>query len=145
MRKNPQVRKEIQALNESLMQNHCIATDYLANRPQLQGKGVVVIFKGKAAGWMNTLRDPQGWEPGCIAVDADGHQWQATGGDAYAGAQAWHPLPCEPTGAPGTCLHPFVKRDAQLARVQMANSLLERFPMAGSTYRQESGKELQHA
>lgn len=92
MRDNSQARQEGWVSAEGLMQNRCIAEDYLADRPQFHGQGVVVIFKGQAAGWMDSLRDPQGWEPGCFAVDADGNQWQAAGGDSYSGAEAWQPL-----------------------------------------------------
>ncbi|WP_299594318.1 hypothetical protein [uncultured Microbulbifer sp.] len=51
--------------------------------------GVVVLFNDKVCGWMNELRDPQGWEPGCIALDEHGNQWQASGGDSYNGAERW--------------------------------------------------------
>jgi len=54
--------------------------------------GVVVLFEGKVSGWMNELRDPQGWEPGCIALDEQGKAWQSVGGDAYNGAERWEPL-----------------------------------------------------
>lgn len=51
--------------------------------------GVVVIYDGQVSGWMNELRDPQHWCPGCIAVDQDGNQWQAVGGNDYDGANEW--------------------------------------------------------
>ena len=54
--------------------------------------GVVVVFKDQVGGWMNELRDPQSWEPGCIAVDVDGNQWVATGGNTYDGATSWEPV-----------------------------------------------------
>lgn len=53
--------------------------------------GVVVVFAGQAAGWMNELRDPQNWEPGCIAVDEAGNTWTATGGEPQNGATRWMP------------------------------------------------------
>lgn len=34
--------------------------------------GVVVLFGGEVQGWVNTLRDPGHWRPGCIAVDEKG-------------------------------------------------------------------------
>jgi len=44
-----------------------IADEFRQNeRPDLKG-GVVVIFGNEVAGWMNELRDPQHWEPGCVA------------------------------------------------------------------------------
>lgn len=51
--------------------------------------GVVVVFDGRAAGWMNELRDPQNWEPGCIGVDESGQTWTAVGGDPQNGAKTW--------------------------------------------------------
>lgn len=54
--------------------------------------GVVVIFNGEISGWMNELRDPQHWTPGCVAIDCDGHEWVATGGNDYDGAAHWQPL-----------------------------------------------------
>jgi hypothetical protein len=55
-------------------------------------RGVVVIFEGEVAGWMDTLRDPNHWMPGCIAVDVDGNTWLATGGNDYDGATHWDPV-----------------------------------------------------
>jgi hypothetical protein len=54
--------------------------------------GIVVIFDGEISGWMNELRDPQHWMPGCIAVDVDGNTWLATGGNDYDGATHWDPV-----------------------------------------------------
>lgn len=51
--------------------------------------GVVVLFNGQVAGWMDKLRDPQGWEPGCVALDDFGNAWEAIGGDSYNGAEDW--------------------------------------------------------
>jgi hypothetical protein len=51
--------------------------------------GVVVIFENEVTGWMNELRDPQHWMPGCIAVDVDGNTWLATGGNDTDGATHW--------------------------------------------------------
>lgn len=51
--------------------------------------GVVVIFDSAVCGWMNELRDPQKWEPGCIAVDIDSRAYIARGGNAYDGASTW--------------------------------------------------------
>lgn len=58
------------------------------NRPG----GVVIIFNGKAGGWMDRLRESQHWELGCIAVDTDGNQFLAVGGDPYNGAKEWQAL-----------------------------------------------------
>lgn len=54
--------------------------------------GVVVIFGGNVSGWMDKLRDPQNWEPGCIAVDDMGNEWIAGGGDSDGGAERWYSL-----------------------------------------------------
>mgnify|MGYP001263067838 CR=1 FL=1 len=55
--------------------------------------GLVVFFNDDPAGWMNELRSPESWEPGCIAVDADGRCWKACGGNAYDGATYWNVMP----------------------------------------------------
>lgn len=54
-------------------------------------EGYVVIFNGVVAGWKRELDNPQGWEPGCLAINHAGDIHQAVGGDAYNGAQAWLP------------------------------------------------------
>ncbi|MEM5403929.1 MULTISPECIES: hypothetical protein [Paraburkholderia] len=44
----------------------------------LVGKGgVVVFFQGEVQGWVNQLRNPEHWQPGCIAVDEQGAIWNA--------------------------------------------------------------------
>ena len=53
--------------------------------------GVIVVFDGLAQGWVNELRDPESWRPGCVAVDETGHSWIATGGDDRNGASTWMP------------------------------------------------------
>ncbi len=59
-------------------------------RPDLASHGVVVINRsGEACGWVNCLRDPSHWEPGCRAVDVNGSQWLAVGGNDYDGAERW--------------------------------------------------------
>ncbi len=37
--------------------------------------GVVVFFDGEVQGWVNKLRNPEHWQPGCIAVDEHGRMW----------------------------------------------------------------------
>lgn len=69
-----------------------VAANYLAERPQLGTTGVVILFNDEAIGWMNTLRDPQNWQPGALAIDTQGNLWIATGGDSYSGAGQWQPL-----------------------------------------------------
>lgn len=54
--------------------------------------GYVLLFQRDVAGWINELRDPQGWEPGVIAIDSDGNQWIAFGGNPSDGAESWNRL-----------------------------------------------------
>lgn len=65
-----------------------VARMYRESNPQREG-GVVLIWKGKAYGWKNCLRDAAHEQPGAYAVDLDGHVFVAEGGDAYNGAKAW--------------------------------------------------------
>jgi hypothetical protein len=53
--------------------------------------GVLVFFDGVVQGWVNVLRNPEHWQPGCIAVDERGRTWTATGGDGQHGAAKWVP------------------------------------------------------
>ena len=48
--------------------------------------GVVVFFEGELQGWCNELRDPQRWQPGCIAIDEFGLCYEAIGGNVQDGA-----------------------------------------------------------
>lgn len=54
--------------------------------------GVVVLFGGEVQGWVNTLRDPGHWRPGCVAVDESGTCWQAVLGPHADGALMWLPI-----------------------------------------------------
>lgn len=59
-------------------------------KESLLGKGgVVVFFQGEVQGWMNHLRNPDHWQPGCIAVDEQGHMWTTIAGSERAGALMW--------------------------------------------------------
>lgn len=51
--------------------------------------GVVVFYGSDVQGWCNALRDPDHWQPGCIAIDAFGLCYKTVGGDAKAGAAKW--------------------------------------------------------
>ena len=51
--------------------------------------GVIVICNGVVQGWVNELRDPDHWQPGCIAIDESGRRWEAVGGDNQKGAESW--------------------------------------------------------
>lgn len=47
--------------------------------------GVVVVYDGTAQGWVNILRNPEHWVPGCFAVNEDGEVWQSIAGNAGRG------------------------------------------------------------
>ena len=51
--------------------------------------GFVLFFDGKIYGWKNELRNPEAERPGAIAVDVEGNQWLAIGGNDYDGAERW--------------------------------------------------------
>jgi hypothetical protein len=51
--------------------------------------GVVVLYEGKVQGWVNMLRNPGNWRPGCIAVDEDGQCWTARASNDRDGALIW--------------------------------------------------------
>lgn len=61
--------------------------------------GVVVIYNGEVAGWMDRLRDPEHWCPGCLAVSKRGGVWRAHHGDDYTGAREWVRVLAEPDAA----------------------------------------------
>ncbi len=52
-------------------------------------QGVVVLFNGDVAGWMNELRNPELWAPGAIAIDAESRVFIAEGGNNYDGSYRW--------------------------------------------------------
>lgn len=54
--------------------------------------GVVVLFGGEVQGWCNQLRNPEHWQPGCVAVDECGNRWIAVGGNSKDGATCWQSL-----------------------------------------------------
>ncbi|MGY6251830.1 hypothetical protein ACXIVK_00100 [Paraburkholderia caledonica] len=51
--------------------------------------GVVVLFQGEVQGWVNQLRNPEHWQPGCVAVDAQGRTWTTIAGSERNGALTW--------------------------------------------------------
>lgn len=53
--------------------------------------GVIVLYNGEGQSWVNELRNPEYWQPGCIAVDEVGHTWTAIAGDEQNGALVWMP------------------------------------------------------
>lgn len=69
------------------------ARNWRANQEACErSKGYVVIFNGQVAGWKRELDNPQGREPGCLAVGPIGSVYQAEGGNAYDGARVWQRL-----------------------------------------------------
>ncbi|WP_244131269.1 hypothetical protein [Burkholderia gladioli] len=54
--------------------------------------GVVVLYSGEVQGWVNVLRNPEHWRPGCIAVDEAGRQWMTVAGTEREGALLWLPV-----------------------------------------------------
>lgn len=53
--------------------------------------GVVVSLDGEVQSWVNQLRNPEHWQPGCIAVDEEGKSWTTIAGDQRDGALMWLP------------------------------------------------------
>lgn len=51
--------------------------------------GVVIVFDGCAQGWVDRLRNPEHWRPGCVAIDEAGQSWTAVNGNDQDGATAW--------------------------------------------------------
>lgn len=51
--------------------------------------GVVVIFQGNVQGWVNTLRNPEHWQPGCVAINEEGQSWTTLAGSERTGAVMW--------------------------------------------------------
>lgn len=53
--------------------------------------GVVVVYEGEVQGWVNELRNPEHWRPGCVAVDEQGRTWTTVAGNDHDGALMWLP------------------------------------------------------
>ena len=69
-----------------------IAKSWRIDNGYVDKGGAIVLFDCKVQGWVNELRDPQRWQPGCIAIDEAGNSWIATGGNTYDGATAWQTI-----------------------------------------------------
>ena len=70
------------------MQPVDVARAYRAEHQTPPG-GVVLLWGGTAYGWKNALRDAGHERPGALAVDVDGHVFQAQGGDDFLAALAF--------------------------------------------------------
>ena len=68
-----------------------MAEQYRLNVPHNLKDGVVVIYKKKVVGWMNKIKDPHVWKPGCFAVNKAGRIWVSVGGSQDEGAESWQP------------------------------------------------------
>lgn len=53
--------------------------------------GVVVIYQGEVNSWVDKLRNPEHWIPGCVAVDEAGNRWMAIAGTDRDGCAMWLP------------------------------------------------------
>jgi hypothetical protein len=53
--------------------------------------GVIVISEGEVQSWVNKLRNPEHWIPGCIAIDEAGNSWMTVAGNEQNGALVWLP------------------------------------------------------
>lgn len=71
---------------------HQIAQQYRDAEKYANKGGVIILHKNIAQGWVNALRDPQHWAPGCIAVEENGVCYLACGGNDYDGAEYWELL-----------------------------------------------------
>lgn len=93
--------------------------------------GFVVVLNGAVSGWVASLDHPEGWEPGCIAVDDVGRVWLAFGGNQYDGAASWEPLQeVEPETRAGDN-ESRSKLDDLRKTVKFYLATLERRPRAG--------------
>lgn len=68
-----------------------VARRYREAEQRVGTGGVVVLFEGKVQGWVNELRNPEHWRPGCIAVDEQGRTWTTIAGNDQNGALMWLP------------------------------------------------------
>jgi len=65
------------------------ALDWRKENGYVDQRGVVVFFDGTVQSWVDQLRNPEHWQPGCIAVNEDGDTWITMGGDERRGATTW--------------------------------------------------------
>lgn len=65
------------------------ALDWRMENGYVDQRGVVVFFGCTVQSWVDQLRNPEHWQPGCIAVNEDGDTWITVGGDERSGATTW--------------------------------------------------------
>ena len=97
-------------------------------------EGYVVIFNGVVAGWKRELDNPQGWEPGCLAINHAGDIHQAVGGDAYNGAQAWLPIEKTMNTKAQTVVEKATENDCQFEPMIRTVSNYQRISFKGNQY-----------
>lgn len=67
------------------------AKKYLSDK---NDSGVALFFDAEIYGWKDKVRNPESEKPNAIAIDANGNQWVAKGGDDYNGAKEWVQISC---------------------------------------------------
>ncbi len=68
---------------------NAIAREYRREWGKSKAGGFVVFFGREPQGWIDQLRNPEHWRPGCVAIDDEGKRWIAMGGNNYDGASEW--------------------------------------------------------
>lgn len=68
-----------------------VARDWREAKGYVGRGGVIVIFEGEVQSWVNVLRNPEHWVPGCIAIDEAGNSWLAIAGTECDGSSMWLP------------------------------------------------------
>lgn len=70
-----------------------LAHDWWQKNGYLGRGGLIILFRGEVQSWVNQLRNPERWVPGCIAIDEAGNSWVTIAGNEKDGALMW--LPCK--------------------------------------------------
>jgi hypothetical protein len=76
-------------LMDNLMREQKTAMTWRENNGYVGRGGVVVLFQGVVQSWVNQLRNPEHWQPGCIAFDEEGRSWTTIAGTEQNGALMW--------------------------------------------------------
>ncbi|VAW65863.1 hypothetical protein MNBD_GAMMA11-3440 [hydrothermal vent metagenome] len=69
-----------------------LAFEWRKSNGYIDKGGVIVLLDYEIQGWVDLLRNPEHWEPGCIAITEDGTLYKAIGGNSYDGADRWQIL-----------------------------------------------------
>ncbi len=73
------------------MSNFDVSRQWREDHGYVGRGGVIVLFRGQVQGWVNQLRNPEHWQPGCVAIDETGQSWTAIAGTERNGALMWLP------------------------------------------------------